>query len=324
MSMQRNLLDTLRRSTNGLYWSALLLVVFAIAPAFLYPVFLMNVMCYALFAAAYNLVFGYAGLLAFGHAAFFGAAAYVTGYVARDWHLDPLLAVLAGAAVAAVLGFTFGALAIRRTGLYFAMITFALAQLVYFAAVQFPWTGGEDGLQSVPRGVLLGLFNLNDPVAIYVFVLAVFLVSFAILYRVVHSPFGHVLTAVRENEPRAVSLGYDVNRYKILAFTLSATFSGVAGGLKTIIFQLASLSDVHFTTSSDALLMVLMGGIGTVMGPIVGGVVLVTMQLYLATLGSWVTFVQGAVFVLFVLLLRKGLVGNIEAWLKSRSLSSAK
>lgn len=290
-----------------------------VAPYLLYPIFVMKVLCFALFACAYNLLMGYAGLLAFGHAAFFGTACYVTGYAAKMWGLTPELAILAGTAAATVLGVVFGWLAIRRQGLYFAMITLALAQIVYFVALQSPWTGGEDGLQAVPRGRLFGFIDLKDTMNLYFFVLAVFLAGFVLIHRIVHSPFGQVLKAISQNEPRAVSLGYNVDRYKLLAFTLSAGLSGLAGGLKTIVFQLASLTDVLFTTSGDVVLMVLIGGIGTVLGPVAGAIILVTMQNYLASFGSWVTIIQGAIFVACILAFRKGLMGVLEERLERRA-----
>jgi branched-chain amino acid transport system permease protein len=297
---------------------AIFVVVGVGAPFVVYPVFLMHILCYALFACAYNLLFGYAGLLGFGHAAFFGAASYVTAYTAKFWGITPETAILLGTAVSAVFGLVFGWLAIRRQGLYFAMITLALAQIVYFYVLQSPWTHGEDGIQSVPRGKAFGLIDLSVTLNMYFFVLAVFSVGFAILYRAVHSPFGQVLQAIRENEPRAISLGYDTDHFKLLAFTLSAALSGLAGSTKAIVFQVASLADVHYGTSGDVLLMVLIGGIGTVFGPIVGALVLVGMREYLASLGSWVTIIQGAVFVACVLAFRKGLVGTFEQWLARR------
>ena len=281
------------------------------APFFIYPLFLMKLLCFALFAAAYNLLFGYVGLLAFGHAAFFGAAAYVTGHAAKVWGLTPELAVLSGTVVAAALGAVVGVLAIRRHGLYFAMITLALAQIVYFYAVQAPWTHGEDGIQAIPRGNLFGLFSLTDPWMLYLFVLAVFLIGFAVLYRTVNSPFGEILKAIRENEQRVISLGYNTGRIKLIAFVISAAVSGLAGGTKTLIFQLVTLSDVSWTTSGDVLLMLLIGGIGTVMGPIYGAIVLVTAQDYLASFGSWVLVIQGTIFVLCVLFLRGGIAGAL-------------
>ena len=298
--------------------AVLLVLLVAGAPFVLYPVFVMKVLCFALFACAYNLLFGYVGLLAFGHAAFFGASCYTTAYSAKFWGLTPELALLTGTAVATLLGAGFGWLAIRRQGLYFAMVTLALAQIVYFVALQSPWTGREDGLQAVPRGMLFGLFDLRGTVALYAFVAAVFLIGFAIVYRAIHSPFGHVLKAIREDEQRAISLGYEVDTFKLLAFTLSAALSGLAGGTKTIVFQLASLTDVMFTTSGDVVLMVLIGGIGTILGPVVGAIVLISMQVYLASFGPWVMIIQGSVFIACILGFRKGVVGTIAEMLGRR------
>jgi branched-chain amino acid transport system permease protein len=298
---------------------ALLLAVLAlagiVAPQWLYPVFLMKVMCFAIFTCAYNLLFGYGGLLAFGHAAFFGAAAYATAQAIKVWGFSAGPGILLGVVVAAFLGVVIGWVAIRRQGLYFAMITLALAQIVYFYVARAPWAHGEDGLQNVPRGELLGLY-LDDPQTLYGFVMIVFLAAFALVMRAIHSPFGQALKAVRENEPRAISLGYKVEHLKLMAFVLSAALSGLAGSMKTLVFQLASLHDVSFYTSGDVLLAVLMGGIGTLLGPVAGALALVTMQDYLALLGPWVLIVQGALFVLFTLLLRKGLVGTGAAWLR--------
>jgi branched-chain amino acid transport system permease protein len=304
---------------NGRLWLIVLAAAGAIVPFVVYPVFAMKILCFALYASAYNLIFGYVGLLGFGHAAFFGAAAYVAAHTAAVWGWPTELAILSAVAMSSVLGALFGWLAIRRQGLYFAMITLALAQLVYFYAIQAPWTHGEDGIQGVPRGWLLGVVDLRQPLAMYYFVLAVFLCGFAAIYRIVRSPFGQVLKSIRENEPRAISLGYSTDRFKLIAFTLSAGLSGLAGGTKAIVFQVASLADVYFTTSADALLMTLIGGVGTLLGPIVGAIVVVTMQKELATLGSWVIVVQGAAFVLCVLFLRKGIVGTLEEHLAARA-----
>ena len=303
---------------NGRLWIAVLGAVGVVLPFFVYPVFGMKLLCLALFACAYNLIFGYVGLLAFGHAAFYGSSAYIAAFTAASWGFPTELAILSGVAMATLLGALFGWLAIRRQGLYFAMITLALAQLVYFYVIQAPWTHGEDGIQSVPRGHLLGLIDLNEPLNMYYFVLAVFLGGFALIYRIVRSPFGQVLKSIRENEPRAISLGYSTDRFKLIAFTLSAGLAGLAGGTKAIVFQIASLADVYFMTSADALLMTLIGGVGTLLGPVVGAVIVVTMQKEFATLGSWVIVVQGAAFVLCVLFLRKGVVGTLESWLSAR------
>ena len=281
-----------------------------------YPVFLMKVLCFALFACAFNLLIGYVGLLSFGHAMFFGMAGYATAHSAKVWGFTPELAILFGTASACVLGVLVGLLAIRRLGIYFAMITLALAQMVFFFCLQAPFTGGEDGIQAVPRGKLFGIFDLSDAKAMYPFVLAIFLGGFLLIYRIVHSPFGQVLKAIRENESRAVSLGYDVDRYKLLAFVLSATLAGLAGGTKSLVFQLASLTDVHWSMSGEVVLMSLVGGLGTIFGPVVGAAVIITMQNYLAQLGAWVTVVQGIVFVVCVLAFRRGIIGEIAHAIK--------
>lgn len=294
-----------------------ILLIFLIALPFLvYPIFAMKVMCFALFAAAFNLLLGFGGLLSFGHAAYFGGASYVAAHAAKDWGFTPELAVLTGTAAAALLGLVIGALAIRRQGIYFAMVTLAFAQMIYFFALQAEFTGGEDGIQGVPRGDLLGLISLEDNVALYFFVLAVTFGGILALYRIVHSPFGQVLKAIRGNEQRAVSLGYRVNRYKLMVFTLSATFAGLAGATKSQVFQLASLTDVHWSMSGEVVLMTLLGGMGTTFGPLVGAAVIVTLQNYLATFGAWVTVIQGVIFVLGVLLFREGVVGVIARWLR--------
>ncbi|MCS6779752.1 MAG: branched-chain amino acid ABC transporter permease [Geminicoccaceae bacterium] len=290
---------------------ALLAAALVFAPLVLYPVFLMKVLCFALFACAFNLLVGYVGLLSFGHAAFFGTAAYAAGHAAKVWGLPPELAVLFATACSAVLGLAFGWLAIRRQGIYFAMITLALAQMLYFFYLQAPFTGGEDGIQAIPRGRLFGLIDLANDLVMYWVVLAVFFAGFLLIYRTIHSPFGQVLKAIRENEPRAVSLGYDTDRYKLVAFTLSAALSGLAGGTKAIVFRLASLTDVHWTMSGEVVLMALVGGLGTVFGPIVGAAVVVSLQNYLAGLGHWVTIVQGLIFVACVLAFRRGIVGEL-------------
>jgi branched-chain amino acid transport system permease protein len=289
---------------------------FVVAPAFVYPVFLMKALCFALFACAFNLLIGYVGLLSFGHALFFGWASYVAAYGAKIWGLDPALAILSGTAVAAGLGLVAGAIAIRRQGIYFAMITLALSQMMYFFAVQAPFTGGEDGIQAVPRGRLLGIFDLSNQMTMYFFVLAVFLACFLLIYRIIHSPFGEVLKAIRENEPRAISLGYKTDRYKLVAFVLSATLAGVAGATKSIVFQLASLTDVHWGMSGEVVLMTLVGGLGTVFGPVVGAITIIAMENYLAQTGQWVTVIQGVVFVVVVLLFRRGIIGELANALK--------
>ncbi len=307
----------LRPHATGLSprWALILCVLLLAAavagPFLLYPVFLMKALCFALFACAFNLLIGYVGLLSFGHAAFMGTAAYITAHVVKVWGFEPLTGILAGTAVAAVLGAGFGWLAIRRQGIYFAMVTLALAQMVYFVALQAKFTGGEDGIQAVPRGRLLGLIDLGDPFAMYYFVLVVFLIGYAVIYRTIRSPFGQVLQAIRENEPRAISLGYRTERYKLLAFTLSATLAGLAGSTKSLVFQLASLTDVQWQMSGEVVLMTLLGGLGTVFGPVVGAFIDVTMENYLAQYGSWVTVIQGVIFVSCVLTFRRGVVGEI-------------
>jgi branched-chain amino acid transport system permease protein len=289
---------------------------FAIAPYFVYPVFLMKVMCFALFACAFNLLLGFGGLLSFGHAMFFGTSGYAAAHAAKVWGLTPELSVLFATLCATVLAWVVGLLAIRRQGIYFAMITLALSQMVYFVYLQTPFTGGEDGIQGVPHGHLFGFIDLNNEVAMYIFVLAIFLLGFGLVWRIVHSPFGQVLKAIRENEQRALSLGYDTDRFKLIAFILSGTVAGMAGGTKALVFQLASLTDVHWTMSGEVVLMTLVGGLGTLFGPVVGAAVIVTMQNYLAQLGSWVTVVQGLVFVVCVMLFRKGVIGEIANLLK--------
>jgi branched-chain amino acid transport system permease protein len=291
-------------------------LVFLLAPLVVYPVFLMKVMCFALFACAFNLLIGYGGLLSFGHSMFFGAAAYVSAHAAKVWGFTPELAILFATACTVVLGFIAGSLAIRRQGIYFAMITLALAQMVYFFSLQVPFTGGEDGIQAVPRGRLFGLVDLSNVWAMYAVVFTVFLGGFALIYRVIHSPFGQVLKAIRENESRAISLGYDTDRFKLLAFVLSAALSGLAGATKALVFQLASLTDVHWTMSGEVVLMTLLGGLGTIFGPVIGAAVIITMQNYLAQLGAWVTVVQGVIFVVCVLAFRRGIVGEIGNWLR--------
>ncbi len=288
-----------------------MVVVLMIAPAFIYPVFLMKALCFALFACAFNLLIGYVGLLSFGHALFFGWAAYFGAYAAKAWGFPPELAIITGALGAAGLGLVAGALAIRRQGIYFAMITLALAQMMYFFALQAPFTGGEDGIQAVPRGRLFGLIDLGNQMNMYWTVLAIFLVCFVFIYRIIHSPFGEVLKAIRENEQRAISLGYKTDRYKLIAFVLSAALSGVAGATKAIVFQLASLTDVHWTMSGEVVLMTLVGGLGTVFGPAFGAFVIIAMQNYLAEFGQWVGVIQGVIFVFVVLLFRRGVIGEL-------------
>jgi len=293
-----------------------MVLAFALAPLVAYPVFLMKVMCFALFACAFNLLIGYVGLLSFGHAMFFGIAAYTSAHAAKVWGLTPELAILFAAMCAALLGLVVGSLAIRRQGIYFAMVTLALAQMVYFFSLQAPFTGGEDGIQAVPRGRLFGLIDLSNELAMYAFVFAIFIGGFLMIYRIVHSPFGQVLKAIRENESRAISLGYDVDRYKLLAFVLSATLVGVAGGTKALVFQLASLTDVHWSMSGEVVLMTLLGGLGTMFGPVAGATIIITMQNYLAPFGAWVLIVQGVIFVACVLVFRRGVIGEIAHFIK--------
>ena len=295
---------------------ALMVLAFALAPLVAYPVFLMKVMCFALFACAFNLLIGYVGLLSFGHAMFFGIAAYTSAHAAKVWGLTPELAILFAAMCAALLGLVVGSLAIRRQGIYFAMVTLALAQMVYFFSLQAPFTGGEDGIQAVPRVRLFGLIDLSNELAMYAFVFAIFIGGFLMIYRIVHSPFGQVLKAIRENESRAISLGYDVDRYKLLAFVLSATLVGVAGGTKALVFQLASLTDVHWSMSGEVVLMTLLGGLGTMFGPVAGATIIITMQNYLAPFGAWVLIVQGVIFVACVLVFRRGVIGEIAHFIK--------
>lgn len=302
---------------------AILIVVAAIAPAVVYPVFLMKVLCFALFALAFNLLIGYVGLLSFGHAMFFGGAAYISGYVVKAWGWSPELGILAGTACAALLGLVTGSLAIRRQGIYFAMVTLALSQMVFFFCVQAPFTGGEDGIQAIPRRPLFGVFDIKDDLSFFYLVLAVFAFGFLVIWRAIHSPFGQVLKAIRENEPRAISLGYRVDQYKLLAFVLSASLAGMAGATKALVFQLASLTDVTWQMSGEVVLMTLVGGMGTVFGPIVGAGVIITMQNYLAGFGEWVLVIQGAIFVVVVMAFRKGIVGEIQAWWQRRNRGQA-
>ena len=298
---------------------AALIVGGLVAPFLAYPTFLMKVLCFALFASAFNLLLGFVGLLSFGHAAFFAFGAYVCGYLCKNLGASPEVGILAGTASASMLGTVFGLLAIRRSGIYFAMITLALAQLVYFLEVQLPFTGGEDGLQGIPRGRLFGLIDLSDNMVMYFFVLAIYLAGFWLIHRTIHSPFGQILKAIRENEPRAISLGYAVDRYKLLAFVLSATLTGLAGATKAIVFQLASLTDADWHMSGEVVLMTLLGGLGTVLGPSVGALTIVGLQDLLADkVGSWVTVITGAIFVVCVLLFRRGIVGELRALIFTR------
>ena len=284
----------------------------------LYPVFMMKALCFALFACAFNLLIGFGGLLSFGHAMFLGTAGYVCAHAAKVWGFPPELAILLGTAASALLGIVTGLIAIRRQGIYFAMITLAIAQMIYFFYLQAPFTHGEDGIQSVPRGRLFGFLDLSQPMIMYYTVLVIFLAGFLLIYRVIHSPFGQVLKAIRENEARAISLGYDADRYKLLAFVLSATLSGLAGATKAIVFQLASLTDVHWTMSGEVVLMTLLGGMGTIFGPVVGAFIIIALENYLAPFGQWVTIVTGLIFVICVLAFRRGIVGELAALMERR------
>jgi branched-chain amino acid transport system permease protein len=281
------------------------------APFVTYPPFLMECMCFALFALAFNLLIGYVGLLSFGHALYFGWASYMSAHAAKDWGLSPELAILTGTATAAVCGLVAGSLAIRRQGIYFAMITLALAQMMYFVALRAKFTGGEDGIQAVPRGHLFGVLSLDNDATMYGFVFVIFIAAFLFIYRVIHSPFGEVLRAIRENELRAISLGYKTDRYKLMAFVLSATLAGLAGATKALVVQIASLTDVYWPMSGEVVLMTLVGGLGTIFGPIVGSFVILAMQYKLAWMGQWVLVIQGVIFVVCVLLFRRGIVGEL-------------
>ena len=304
--------------TKLLYGILVLIALLLPFQDFIYLVFAMKVLCFALFACAFNLLLGFTGLLSFGHAAFFGTAAYITAYFCKEAGFSPELGILLGVVGSGVLGYLIGSLAIRRQGIYFAMVTLALSQMVYFLAVQLPYTGGEDGIQGVPRGTLFGLIDLKDDVAMYYFVLAVFIFGFALIMRAVHSPFGQVLKAIRENEPRAISLGYDVDRFKLMSFVISAALSGLAGSMKSLVFQLATLTDVHWHMSGEVVLMTLLGGMGTILGPVVGAGIVVGLQNYLANIGSWSTIATGFIFVVCVLAFRRGVVGEIAAHFKNK------
>ena len=298
--------------------AAALVALVIVAPFVLYPVFIMKALCFALFACAFNLLLGYVGLLSFGHALYFGWAGYLAAHAAKVWGLPPELAVLAGTATGTTLGLIAGVVAIRRQGIYFAMITLALAQMMYLVALRAPMTGGEDGIQAVPRGRLFGIFDLSNEMTMYAFVVVVVLAAFFLIYRIINSPFGEVLKAIRENEQRTISLGYKTDDYKLIAFVLSATLAGLAGSVKALVFQLASLTDVHWTMSGEVVLMTLVGGLGTIFGPIVGAFLIVAMENYLAPFGQWVLVIQGAVFVICVLAFRRGIVGELAARLRVR------
>jgi branched-chain amino acid transport system permease protein len=300
-------------------WLAVLIFLLAAPYLGVYPIFLMNALCFAIFACAFNLLLGYTGLLSFGHAAFMGSAAYATGWLVKSAGWSPEMGVLAGTLIAGAIGLIVGLIAIRRQGIYFAMITLAMAQMIYFICLQAPFTGGEDGLQGVPRGVLFGVLPLADDLVMYFVVLAVFVAVFLGIVRIVHSPYGQVLKAIRENEPRAISLGYAVNRYKLLAFVLSTALSGLAGSMKTLVLGFATLSDVHWSLSGEVILMSLLGGLGTFAGPAIGAATVIGLQNFLADrVGSWVTVIIGATFVFCVMVFRRGIVGELLAWLKRR------
>ena len=294
----------------------MMVLVLLIAPIWIYPIFIMKVMCFALFACAFNLLIGFGGLLSFGHAMFLGSAGYVSAHAAKVWGWNPELAILFATACSALLALVIGSLAIRRQGIYFAMITLAFSQMMFFFYLQTPFTGGEDGIQSVPRGKLFGFYDLAENTNMYIFVLVIFLVGFAFIWRVIHSPFGQILKAIRENQDRAISLGFDTDRYKLIAFIISGALAGTAGATKSLVFQLASLTDVHWNMSGEVVLMTLLGGLGTLFGPVVGAAIIITMQNYLAQFGSWVTIIQGVIFVICVLAFRRGIVGEIAFWLK--------
>ena len=317
-------MNNARKLTRITYLAMLALAL--VAPVIgLYPVFVMKLLCFALFACAFNLLLGFTGLLSFGHAAFFGSAAYVTGWFIKSQSWTPELGILAGTVAAGLIGLVVGAVAIRRQGIYFAMITLAIAQMVYFVCLQVPFTGGEDGLQGVPRGSLFGLLPLQSDVALYYFVVAVFVLCFLFIARIVNSPFGQVLKMIRENEARAISLGYEVDRYKLLAFVLSAALAGLAGSLKTLVMGFATLSDVHWSTSGEVILMTLLGGVGTFFGPVFGAGIVISLQNLLADkVGSWVTVIIGVIFVICVLAFRKGVVGELQAFLDRRRQARAK
>lgn len=299
------------RRIPQLVWAIAFVCVAIAAPFFVYPTFLMKVMCFALFACAFNLLLGFVGLLSFGHAAYFGIGAYLAAHALKVWELGPLTALIVGTLAGGAGGLVIGWFAIRRHGIYFAMITFAFAQMIYFAAVQLPFTGGEDGLQNVPRRALFGVIDLNQPLALYYFVFAVFLLCFLLIYRTVHSPFGQILKAIRENEPRAISLGFQTQHYKLLAFVLSAALAGTAGALQSLVLQMASLTDIHSLKSAEVILMTLVGGMGSVFGPAIGALGISLIDNYLSGFGSWLTIIQGFIFVLCVLMFRDGIVGTL-------------
>ncbi len=295
-----------------------LLAVLLVAPLLIYPVFLMKVLCFALFACAFNLLLGYVGLLSFGHAMFFGFGAYIAGHAIKVWGWSVELGLAGALVTAAAMGLVVGLIAIRRQGIYFAMVTLALAQMVYFFCIQARFTGGEDGIQAIPRRPVFGVIDITQDLTLYYVVLAIFIAGFLLIHRTIHSPFGQVLKAIRENEPRAISLGYRVDRYKLMAFVLSAALAGLAGAMKGVVFQLASLTDVQWQMSGEVVLMTLVGGMGTVLGPVVGAAVIIAMQNYLKGLGEWVLVIQGLIFVVTVMVFRRGIVGEAAAWLAKK------
>lgn len=294
---------------------ALLAVVLAVAPFLAYPVFVMKVICFAIFASSVSLLLGHGGLLSFGHAGYYGFAGYTTGYLAARLGLPTEIAFLGGVGASILLGAVFGAIAVQRLGLYFAMITLALAQVVYFLAVQNPGiTGGENGLQPIPRGVIFGFIDLNDTVSLYAFCSVVLILTLLFVYRVTTSPFGRVLRAIRDNEPRARTLGYSAQRYKLLAFVIASGIAGVAGSLKALVMQVVTLGDVHLSTSAEPILMMLVGGIGSLFGPVIGATVIVSTQYFLAPFGAWVTVIQGLIFIACVMLFKQGITGLMRKW----------
>jgi branched-chain amino acid transport system permease protein len=302
--------------TGKLAWLAALLLLILAPFVGVYPIFVMTALCFAIFAMAFNLLLGYTGLLSFGHAAFFGGAAYVTGWLVHDQHWTPELGLVAGTVAAGLTGLVVGLIAIRRQGIYFAMVTLALAQMLAYVLEHASFTGGEDGIQGIQRGKLFGLISLDPDLSMYVLVAVVFIAGFLVIHRIVHSPFGQVLKAIRENEPRATSLGYRTDDYKLMAFVLSCFVAGIAGGMKSLVFGIATLTDVHNSTSGDVVLMTLLGGLGTIFGPVVGATIIQTLEQYLAQFGSWVTVTQGVIFVICVLAFRRGIVGEIANRLK--------
>ncbi len=318
--LQKTMLGQLKASQRKkMILNLVVLALLILAPAVIYATFLMKILCFALFAVAFNLLLGFTGLLSFGHAAFLAAGGYTTGYLLSSYSgLTTEMGIIAGTAAATVLGFLFAIVAIRRQGIYFAMITLALAQLLYFVFVQAPFTGGEDGLHGVPRGHLFGLIDLENNVAMYYFVLAVFLGGYLLVQRIVNSPYGQVLNAIKQNEPRAVSLGYNVDRYKVIAFVISAGLAGLAGSMKTVVFQLASLNDAHWHMSGEVILMTLLGGTGTLLGPVVGAAFVVNLEYQLSQgpLGDWVDPILGAIFVITVIAFRSGIVGEVQKFVK--------